>query len=124
MRAICKMSKRPTTWPCAAPGCPLFGDCIVEYQRKEALRQHIEKAINDFRNIAGKNPAAILADTPAFHEMVSDQEMAYLSRNHEWCWGSYSIPIKEIRSDEYGVYLVPERKSLDIWAKERRNDHG
>ena len=41
MRAICKMSKLPTTWPCAAPACPLFGDCIVEYQRKEAIRDQV-----------------------------------------------------------------------------------
>lgn len=33
MEATCKMSGTPTTWPCSAAGCPLFGDCLTEYQR-------------------------------------------------------------------------------------------
>lgn len=38
MKAICKMTGNPTTWPCSAAGCPLFGDCLTAYQlnsRKE-----------------------------------------------------------------------------------------
>ena len=32
MEAICKLSQKKTVWPCAASACPLFGDCIAEYQ--------------------------------------------------------------------------------------------
>lgn len=40
MDAICKMSKEKTTWPCSARGCPLFADCLLEYQRKIATCPH------------------------------------------------------------------------------------
>lgn len=115
MRAICKMSKLPTTWPCAAPACPLFGDCIVEYQRKAAIRESIGKAINDYRYKTGKNPAAILAEPLAFRELVTDEEMAY--RDPDLGWFFMNFPIKEIkandfRSDHKGIYLVPEMKPI------------
>lgn len=31
--AVCKMSGKAVTWPCSAAGCPLFGDCLVEYEK-------------------------------------------------------------------------------------------
>ena len=31
MDAVCKMTGEATTWPCSAPGCPLYGDCLSEY---------------------------------------------------------------------------------------------
>lgn len=34
MNAICKMTKEPTTWPCSAASCPLYGDCIVDWQKQ------------------------------------------------------------------------------------------
>lgn len=115
MRAICKMSKTPTTWPCSAAACPLFGDCIVAYQHKEAIRQSTRKAINDYRYKTGKNPAAILAEALAFRELVTDEEIAYRESNGEWTFMNY--PLKEIkandfRSDHKGVYLVPEIKPI------------
>lgn len=33
MDAVCKMSKKPTTWPCSARSCPLFWDCYLEYEK-------------------------------------------------------------------------------------------
>lgn len=33
MTAICKMTGKETELPCSARGCPLFGDCIVEFQK-------------------------------------------------------------------------------------------
>ena len=33
MTAICKMIGKETVLPCSARGCPLFGDCIVEFQK-------------------------------------------------------------------------------------------
>ena len=38
MDAICKMSKKHTTWPCSARACPLFGDCYIEYEK--AIQKH------------------------------------------------------------------------------------
>ena len=32
MNAVCKMSKEPTTWPCSCRHCPLFFDCLLEYE--------------------------------------------------------------------------------------------
>ena len=31
MDDVCKMSGEATAWPCSAPGCPLYGDCLSEY---------------------------------------------------------------------------------------------
>ena len=115
MRAICKMSKLPTTWPCAAPACPLFGDCIVEYQRKAAIRESVRKAINDYRYKTGKNPAAILAEALAFRELVTDEEMAYRESNGEWIFMNYplkEISVNDFRSDHKGIYLVSEMKPI------------
>ena len=33
MTAICKMTGKETELPCSARACPLFGDCIVEFQK-------------------------------------------------------------------------------------------
>lgn len=95
MRAICQMTHRPTTWPCSAPTCPLFGDCIVEYQRMESIHQHVSKAIHDFLVKTGEKPAAILADPKTFCEMVRDEEAAYRTPDGEWRWGLLSIPLGE-----------------------------
>lgn len=32
MDAVCNMTGEATTWPCQAPGCPLFGDCLSEHE--------------------------------------------------------------------------------------------
>ena len=33
MDAKCKISKTPTIWPCAARWCPLYHDCLQEYEK-------------------------------------------------------------------------------------------
>lgn len=33
MTAKCKMTGKQTELPCSAAGCPLFGDCIVDYEK-------------------------------------------------------------------------------------------
>lgn len=33
MKSVCKMSKEPTTWPCSCRHCPLFFDCLLEYEQ-------------------------------------------------------------------------------------------
>lgn len=112
MRATCKMSNRPTTWPCAAPACPLFGDCIVEYQRKAAIRNTIGQAIVDFCNKTGKRPAAIMAEPMAFREMIEDREMAIRHENFEWSWDTIPLMEKHPSKGDYGVYLIPEIKFI------------
>lgn len=47
MKAVCKMSKKETTWPCSARGCPLYGDCLVEYEAAE------QKPMTNFEKIKG-----------------------------------------------------------------------
>ena len=34
MEAKCKMSDGATTWPCAARWCPLYHDCLCEYESR------------------------------------------------------------------------------------------
>ena len=33
MDAVCNMTGEATTWPCQAPGCPLYWDCLSEYEK-------------------------------------------------------------------------------------------
>ena len=33
MHAKCKMTGKEKELPCSAAGCPLFGDCIVDYEK-------------------------------------------------------------------------------------------
>ena len=117
MNAICKMSKARTTWPCSAKGCPLFGDCIVEYQRKEAIRQGLGKAIHDFCYRTGHYPAAILAEHATFIELLSDQEV-YKDQNGEYRWGTGGTPLRKISSGERGVYLIDRLDPILVIPKE------
>ena len=34
MRGICKTAGKLVEFPCAARACPLYGDCLVEYERE------------------------------------------------------------------------------------------
>lgn len=106
MKAICKMSKSRTTWPCSASGCPLFGDCIVEYLRKQAVLNALNKAIHDFCYRTGHYPAAILAEPAAYTELRSYDECAYRDENGELRWGNSGIPLREICSGCRGVHLI------------------
>lgn len=106
MNAICKMSKMRTTWPCSAKGCPLFGDCIVEYQKKSAIRQGLSKAIHDFCYRTGHYPAAILAEPAAFIELLDDRECVYSDPLGEYRWGSSLTPLRKISSGDREVYLI------------------
>lgn len=54
MEALCKMTHQKTIWPCATPGCPLFGDCIAEYQRK---KEQPEREVPDDLEYVMKNLA-------------------------------------------------------------------
>lgn len=118
MNAKCKMSGMRTTWPCPARGCPLFGDCIVEYQRKKAIRQRIGKTISDFRYATGKNPAAILAEPAAFREIVSDEEAVYRDVEGGYRWRIFGTPVRRIDSGKDGVYLIPEEKHILTLSEE------
>lgn len=118
MNAICKMSKMRTTWPCPARGCPLFGDCIVEYQRKESIRQGLGKAIHDFAYRTGHYPAAILAEPAAYPELRSDYEFAYRDEEGYLRWGSHGIPLSEIRTGARGVYLIDRLDPVLVIPKE------
>lgn len=106
MKATCKMSNTRTTWPCPARACPLFGDCIVEYQRKKAIMDHLGKAIRDFCYRTGHYPAAILAEPVAYLELRSYDECAYRDENGELRWGNSGIPLREFCSGALGVYLI------------------
>ena len=33
MLGKCKMTGKQTELPCSAAGCPLFGDCVVDYEK-------------------------------------------------------------------------------------------
>ena len=118
MDAICKMSKTRTTWPCSAKGCPLFGDCIVEYQRKVAIRQNLGKAIEDFRYRTGHSPAAILAEPAAFIELLSDRECVYLDPLGEYRWGNTHTPLLKISSGDRGIYLIDKLEPVLTLPKE------
>lgn len=121
MNAICKMSKTRTTLPCPARGCPLFGDCIVEYQRKEAIRNRLGEAINDFCHRTGYYPAAILAEPAAFFELLSDHEAAYRDVNGELRWGIGGTPLRSISpvsSDDRGIYLIDKLDPVLTLPKE------
>lgn len=32
MDGICKLNGESVTWPCPTPACPLYGDCLVEWE--------------------------------------------------------------------------------------------
>ena len=36
MKAVCKMSGKEVVWPCNCASCPLFGDCLVDYEKAMA----------------------------------------------------------------------------------------
>ena len=121
MDAICKMSKSRTTWPCSAKGCPFFGDCIVEYQRKVAIRQKVDKAIEDFRYRTGHSPAAILAEPAAFIELLDDHEAAYRDSTGEYRWGIYGTPLRKISpvsSGDREIYLIDKLYPILTLPKE------
>lgn len=125
MDAICKISNIKTTWPCPARVCPLFGDCIVEYekkeeehQRKEAIRQHLGKAIMDFCYRTGHYPAAILAEPEAFIALLSDRECVFNIQPGEYRWGTHGIPLRKISSGERGVYLIDWLEPVLVLPKE------
>ena len=118
MNAICKMSKMRTTWPCSAKGCPLFGDCIVEYQRKVAIRQKVGKAIEDFSYRTGNYPAAILAEPMAFIELLKDRECVCCDPLGEYRWGNTHTPLRKISSGERGVYLIDKLDPVLTLPKE------
>lgn len=121
MNATCKMTRMRTTWPCPARGCSLFGDCFVEYQRKEAIRQRLGKEINDFCHRTGHYPAAILAEPAAFFELLSDHEAAYRDSNGEYRWGIGGTPLRKISpvsSGDCGIYLIDKLEPVLTLPKE------
>lgn len=36
MKAVCKMTGKEVVLPCGSAGCPLFGDCLVAYEKETA----------------------------------------------------------------------------------------
>ena len=46
----CKMNGHLTELPCSASGCPMFGDCLVEYekaQKKPMTKADLIRAMSD-----------------------------------------------------------------------------
>ena len=121
MNTICKVSKMRTTWPCSAKGCALFGDCIVEYQRKEAIRKKLGKEIADFCARTGHYPAAILAEPAAFIELLSDHECVYCDPLGEYRWGITNTPLRKISSGECGVYLIDKLDPIMTILEEKHH---
>lgn len=59
MKAVCKMSKEETTWPCSARACPLFFDCLLEYEK---ATRPIETNADRIRSMNDKALAAFLGE--------------------------------------------------------------
>lgn len=51
MNAMCKMTHEQTTWPCPSPSCPLYGDCLAEWQK------HYVKSLTNIDRILSMSDA-------------------------------------------------------------------
>ena len=64
MNAKCKLSKEATTWPCAARWCPLYHDCLCEYE--QITKNHPTNA-DRIRAMSDEELAGyILSDLPIY----------------------------------------------------------
>ena len=63
--AVCKMSRKAVTWPCSAAGCPLFGDCLAEYEK--VLHAVTPKPMTNEQWLKGLPKGDLASTIHAFH---------------------------------------------------------
>lgn len=63
--AVCKMSRKAVTWPCSAAGCPLFGDCLAEYEK--VLHAVTPKPMTNEQWLKGLPKGDLASAIHAFH---------------------------------------------------------
>ena len=94
MLGKCKMSGRKQMFPCSAAWCPLFGDCLTEYEKEHK-----------------KNTAKPRTNADRIRAM-SDEELARFLAENEWECETYNDCAKCPRMTDDGC------ASLLKWLKQ------
>lgn len=79
----CKLSGKDVQLPCSARNCPLFGDCIVEYEKAT------KKKMTNAERIRG--------------ELLTDEGLAELLVVWLDDWGEYDTPVGRFETREEAV---------------------
>ena len=79
MNAVCKMSKEPTTWPCSCRHCPLFFDCLTEYE------QAVKKPMTHADRIRAMSDEELAETLFELYRLTMEQDGGDIARH--WCDG-------------------------------------
>lgn len=103
MKVICRNIKR-TSWPCSVKDCHMYDDCVINYTRQKTIREALRKKICDFIYRTGHYPAAILAETTAFSEIMFFPEVDKDEKG-VYRWGDVPL-VRTSYGEQGGVYLI------------------
>lgn len=94
MKAVCVLTGTEINWPCAARGCSLYGDCLVNYEKATA-----------------KPP---MTNADRINAMSIEEKAAFLTDQTEYHEAAFS---KATWADPYGNSYRTKQDAIDKWIE-------